>query len=132
MLSVELGVAVDLVARQLAELQERYREARLDSSPDGQRVLVVPDVPTGPGWSRSTVTVRVIVPAGYPHVDLDCFYIDGDVRLGSGTEPSNSSLQLVFDLQLRWFSWHVGGWDPNTGSLDRYIRFCEARLRDAR
>jgi len=129
---VEVGLAVDLVGRQLADLQGRYRGSRLDGTPDGQRLLVVPDVPTGAGWTRPTATIRVVVPSGYPHVGLDCFYTDSDLRLASGTEPSNSSLQPVFGLQLRWFSWHVAGWDPNTGSLERYIRSCEARLRDAR
>ena len=57
----------------------------------------------------------MLVPAGYPHVGLDCFYIHRDLRLASGAEPSNSSLQPFFGLQLRWFSWHVPGWDPVNG-----------------
>lgn len=117
---------------QLAEVQRRRPGARLEGQQDGQRLLVVPEVPLGPGWSHSEVTVRVIVPVGYPHVHPDCFYTRSDLRLVSGAEPSNSSLQVVFGGQYRWFSWHVTTWDPATGALDQYLRFCEARLKEAR
>ncbi len=121
---------MDLLTRQLAELQRRYPNVRFETAPDGQRVLVVPDVPTSALWSTPAVTIRVVIPAGYPHVTLDCFYTEATFRLASGAEPGNSSIQAVFGGQYRWFSWHVPSWDPNTGTLDRYVRVCEARLRE--
>jgi Prokaryotic E2 family E len=56
---------------------------------DGQRLLVVPGVPTNAHWNIPTVTIRVVIPAGYPHVTLDCFYTDATLRLASGAEPGN-------------------------------------------
>jgi hypothetical protein len=123
---------MDLLARQLAEVQRRFPEARFETTPDGQRILVVPDVPVGPGWTRPTATIRIVVPAGYPHVGLDCLYVESDLRLASGAEPVNSSIQGVFGAEYRWFSWHVATWDPTGASLDRYVRLCEARFKEAR
>lgn len=122
---------MDRLAGQLSALQTRYPEARLELA-DGQRVLVVPDVPTGSGWSGTETTVRVIIPAGYPQVSPDCFYTERQLRLVTGAEPTNTSLQAVLGGQYRWFSWHLASWSPQTGSLDQFVRFCESRLKDPR
>jgi hypothetical protein len=122
---------MDVIAAQVADVERRYPDARVEQASEG-RVLVVPGVPTGDGWSRANVTVRVLVPAGYPHVHPDCFYTESDLRLVSGAEPANSAMQVMFGSEYRWFSWHVGSWDANNGSLDKYVRFCEQRLKDPR
>ena len=123
---------MDVIATQVADLERRYPGARIEHAADGQRVLVVPDVPASQGWTPSAVTVRVVVPTGYPHVHPDCFYTEPDLRLASGGEPQNSSIQAVFGGQYRWFSWHVAAWDAGNSSLDKYLRFCEQRLKDPR
>jgi hypothetical protein len=122
---------MDLLTRQLVELHQRHAEARFEALPEG-RVLIVPDVFIGAAWNPPTVTIRIVVPTGYPHVALDCFYTEPELRLASGAEPGNSSIQAVFGGQFRWFSWHVNGWDPNTGTLDRFVRLCEGRFREER
>src|SRR4051812_13738599 len=121
---------MDVVATQLAELQARYPDAHTEQTSDGQRVAVVPDVPVSDGWSLPTVTLRVLVPDGYPHVHLDCFYTETDLRLASGAEPANSSIQDIFGGQYRWFSWHAAAENAGNGSLDKYVRFCERRLKE--
>ncbi|HZN72704.1 MAG TPA: E2/UBC family protein [Micromonosporaceae bacterium] len=123
---------MDPLTRQLADVQKRYPGARFVTASDGQRLLLVPGVSLASGWNCQEATISILVPAGYPHVNPDCFYTDAGLRLASSAEPSNSCLQAVFGGHYRWFSWHVSGWDPATGTLDRYIRFCEARLREAR
>jgi hypothetical protein len=122
---------VDLLTQQLGELQQRYPGARLDAVPEG-RVLIVPNVPGGRAWSMPIVTLRIMVPVGYPHVGLDCFYTEPDLRLASGAEPASSSIQSVFGGQYRWFSWHATQWDPQSGTLDRFVRLCERRLWETR
>jgi Prokaryotic E2 family E len=123
---------MDLLTEQLAEVQRRQPNARFETTAEGHRVLVVPEIPLGKGWNREDAIIQIIVPAGYPHVHPDCFYTDADLRLAPGTDPTNSSLQAVFGAQYRWFSWHLGGWNPTKGTLDQYVRFCERRLREAR
>jgi hypothetical protein len=86
---------MDPLTRQLADVQKRYPNARFATSPDGQRLLVVPGVSLGPGWSCREATVSVVVPAGYPHVNPDCFYTDAGLRLASGADPGSSYLQAV-------------------------------------
>jgi Prokaryotic E2 family E len=123
---------MDLLTRQLADIQKRYPDARFGASPEGHRLLIVPGVPAGPAWSDPTVSVFVLIPAGYPHVHPDCFYTEAGFRLASGAEPSSSCVQAILGGHYRWFSWHSCGWDPATGTLDRYVRFCETRLKEAR
>ena len=125
-------VAIDPLARQLLTVQSRFGAARLETTSDGQRVLVVPDVPLPVGWNKESVTIRLLVPVGFPHVKPDCFYADADLRLRNGSEPANGNVQAVFGAQYRWFSWHLTGWDPTTGTLDQYVRFCQARLKETR
>jgi hypothetical protein len=123
---------MDIAMQQLTDIQRRFPEARLDPSPDGQRVLVVPGVPVANGWNVPFVTMRVMVPMGYPHAHPDCFYADPQLTLASGAAPTNSSIQAINSGQYRWFSWHLGNWDVNRDSLDQYVRFCERRLKDAK
>lgn len=123
---------MDLIASQVADVQRRYPGACVEQAADGQRVLLVPEVPAGAGWNPPVATLRIVIPAGYPHVRPDCFYTDENLRLASGAEPANSSIQPVFGGQYRWFSWHLSAWDEGNGSLDQYVRFCERRLREAR
>ena len=98
----------------------------------GQRVLVVPDVLLPAGWNRSVVTIRVLIPVGYPQVKLDCFYTDADLLLASGGAPNSSGPQQVFGATYLWFSWHVNDWNSRTATLDQYVRVCEARLKEVR
>lgn len=123
---------MNLLGRQLAVVQERYPGARIAASPEGHRLLIVPGVAAGAGWNCHALDVLVQIPAGYPHVPPDSFYTEAGVGLASGAEPGSSSIQPVLGGTYRWFSWHLRCWDPGSGTLDRYVRFCESRLREAR
>jgi len=122
---------MDPLTEQLAEVQRRQPTARFETTPEGHRILAA-EIPLCAGWNRKDASIRIVVPAGYPHVHPDCFYTNADLRLAPGTDPTNSSLQAVFGAQYRWFSWHLAGWDPTKGTLDQYVRFCELRLKEAR
>lgn len=117
---------------QLEQLRRSFPDARFEQTADGQQVLVVPNVRCAMGWNIDFVTMRVLVPAGFPHVKPDCFYTESNLRLQNGGEPVSSSVQNVFGAQYRWFSYHLAAWDPNTASLDQYVHFCQRRLMEAR
>jgi hypothetical protein len=69
--------------------------------------------------------------AGFPNVKPDCFYTDASLLLGAGGNPANSVVQSLPQGTYRWFSWHIATWQPSD-TLDKYVRSCEARLRDIR
>lgn len=120
------------VEQQLSEVRKQYPNAEFDVIDGGIRLLVVPSTPLVAGWNREDTLVAFQVASGYPQVKLDCFYTDAGLTLANGSEPQNSSLQGVGSRRLRWFSWHLATWDPALASLDRYLRFCERRLREVR
>lgn len=122
---------IDIVATQLADLVSRYPEASIVQS-DGNRLLVVPNVPIGSGWSSVLTTVSILIPTNYPHVKPDCFYTESSLLLANGRDPVNSTIQSVFGRQFRWFSWHLQSWDASSGSLYQFVNFCRRRLQDAR
>jgi len=122
---------MDAINAQLEEVRRHHSMAHLEAS-SGHRVLVVPDLRLPSGWCKETATVRVLVPAGYPHVKPDCFFTEATLRLATGAEPASSNLQAVLGGQYRWFSWHLAAWDPVNGSLAQYVRFCQQRLREVR
>jgi len=119
------------IEAQVGAVRERYPQATLQEV-EGQRALVVPGVPVPGGWSIAEASIAILIPVGFPHVGPDCFFADAELRLASGAEPSNSAMQPLLGRQYRWFSWHPAGWEPQSGSLGSYLRFCEARLREAR
>jgi hypothetical protein len=84
------------------------------------------------GWSRTETTVWFLLPVAFPSAQPDCFFADADLRLGSGQMPSNTGIQQLDGAQLLWFSWHLSSWSPATDNISTYLRFIEARLRDAR
>jgi hypothetical protein len=95
-------------------------------------LLAVHDLALPPGWSKNLTTLRALVPAGFPHVKPDSFYTDPDLRLANGIDPANTAVQDVFGAQYRWFSYHLATWDPLSGSLYQYVRFCHRRLDEVR
>ncbi|HEY5943622.1 MAG TPA: E2/UBC family protein [Solirubrobacterales bacterium] len=122
---------MDLAAAEIAGVQERYPQATIVQDGD-LRALLVPGVRLPPGWNLAQTVLAVIVPVGFPHVGPDCFFADAELRLASGAEPANSAMQPLQGRQYRWFSWHPASWAPGSGALGRYLRFCEARLREVR
>lgn len=122
---------LDIIDSQLAEVRVHYPETRMEAVPDGQRLLTVPNVGVGPGWTMTQATVRILVPTGFPHVKPDCFYTEAELRLANG-DPASSTLQNVFGEVHRWFSWHLQDWNPASGTLQKYVAFCWRRLQEAR
>lgn len=122
---------LDLVDRQVELVAEHYPGTQVVET-GGVRLMVVPDILTVAGWNMKKVRIFIAIPSGYPHTNPDCFFTDAALQLESGTEPTNSNIQSVFGGKYRWFSWHLGSWDANSGSLYQYVNFCRRRLQEAR
>ena len=115
--------------RELAELRSRFLGASILGA-GGQNICVVPDYPVPPGWNRQATTVRFVIPAGYPHANPDCFFVDGDMRLANGALPQNAQMQALAGVgQLLWFSWHLKrGWKPGRDRLTTWLGSIADRL----
>ena len=119
--------------RELDEVRERHPTASMRQI-SGQWLVSVPDVQAPPGWNKPAVTMHFFVPAGYPHANPDCFYVDGDMRLANGNLPQNSALNQLPELgTLLWFSYHVSRpWKPGRDRLLTWVATCRGRLADTR
>ena len=112
----------------MADLTGVFPGSGIAPLPDGSHVITVPmSLPAG--WSKSNTTARFLVPIPYPAAQLDCFYLDLDLRLAGGGQPTNSGFQPLNGEDLLWFSWHLARWDPSQDSLLTYVRFINERLR---
>jgi len=132
------ATAIDYAAmtpleREFEELRQRYLSATLRQV-DGQWLVSIGDVALPAGWNKQTTGIHFLVPAGYPHANPDCFYVDADVRLANGNPPQNSAFQRLADLgELLWFSYHLQRpWKPGRDRLSTWMATIIGRLADAR
>lgn len=112
---------------QFAALQQAYPDAELTHQPDGTAWVKVPGVPLTPAWAETHVTVKFVVPNGYPASPLDCFWAERPLTLRSGAAPANSGQNVPFPNDL-WFSYHLQGWSPTANSLLTYVGVIRQRL----
>ena len=87
----------------------------------------MPGVPLTPAWAEAHVTVKFVVPNGYPASPLDCFWAERPLTLRSGAAPANSGQNAPFPNDL-WFSYHLQGWSPTDNSLLTYVGVIRQRL----
>lgn len=92
-----------------------------------------------PGWNKTEIPVLVMIRPGYPTTPPDNFYVDNDLRLANGQDPSNASRNQV-QLGRPWlmFSYHVdeSEWKPQPEVLEghnllTYLLGVERRLAEA-
>jgi hypothetical protein len=123
-----------LRTREWSALVAQFSSATLNADADGSGLVTIADVELPPGWSAPTTRVHFVVPIGFPAAQPDCFWASAELRLASGTMPSNAGVQAVPVLQCPglWFSWHVTTWRPSVDTLSTYARFILTRFADAR
>jgi hypothetical protein len=96
-------------------------------------MVIMPDFPLPSGWSKSSVEVKFVAPAGYPFAPPDCFWTESDLRLANGNPPQASQPNPCPDgSSSLWFSWHLQHWNPNTDNLVTYLRVIERRFAEVR
>ena len=121
-----------ILSMQLEQLRERFGEAHASTMASGTTLVTVPGVRLPEGWSRSSTTIRFLVPPGYPFAQLDCFWADPDLLLAHGGPPQNSASNPVPETAepALWFSWHLmGPWSPNRDTLSTWMNVVIDRMR---
>ena len=124
-----------VVAMQLAQLQQRFTGMHVQHLPSGTTLVIVPDVVLPEGWSKSSTTVRFVIPPGYPYAQLDCFWVDPDLLLATGALPQNSGPNPIPEINepALWFSWHLSQpWDPNRDTLSSWMSVILKRMEEIR
>src|SRR5437016_1789483 len=118
-----MSVLTPIVLDHLNRLQDQYKEANW-SDMGGAVLVVVPGFKLPRGWSKSTATIRFVVPLGYPVARPDCFWADPDLRLEGNRTPQNTGFNLIpgTQEQLLWFSWHLQDWNANQSSLLTWLK----------
>lgn len=117
---------------QIDELRQRYAEVCTQPLPGGATLVTIRSVLLPAGWSKTSTSIRFLVPAGYPFAAPDCFWADNDLLLAGGRTPCNSGNNNTIPETAEsglWFSWHLQGWNPNRDSLSSWMNTIVERLR---
>jgi hypothetical protein len=103
--------------RELELVRTEYGDIEVGSNLDW---VIIKKWPLPAGWNKTETQVLVLIPPGYPVTPPDNFYTDNDLRLASGGQPSNSSVN-VSQIDKPWlqFSHHVESedWKPHADLL---------------
>lgn len=100
--------------------------------------VLLPSFPLPPGWSRDRARLLIIIPAGYPQVPPDNFYVETGLRTANGDSPANYT-DCVQQIGESWgqFSYHADAatWTPRADprqpdNLTRYVTMTRKRLSE--
>lgn len=121
-----------VLEEQLQSLQKEYPQATMQGLGGNQHLVAIPDIKIPQGWSRSSVTIKFIVPVGYPVAKPDCFWTDADLRVANGNLPRSTGANPIPGVggSHLWFSWHLASWNPNVDSLLTYVNVIRKRLSE--
>jgi hypothetical protein len=123
------------VEAQFEALRSSYPTAEREPLGDGSFVITVPRVVIPSGWTAQEATIRFLVPVGYPTARPDCFWADESLRLSNGQIPQNTGSNAIpggASTPLRWYSWHLTHWSPNSDTLTTYVNVIRKRFAEAR
>ena len=131
---------MSIVDEQFAELQRQgvcqkwFAEATLTHLSNGTAIIHLRDYGIPQGWDRRKVNLYFVVPIGYPVARPDTFWVDADLRLASGAQPTSTGRNAADGVpaNLLWFSWHASTWNPNQDKLVTYVAMIARRFEQLR
>jgi hypothetical protein len=117
-----------MLEQHLSELRDRGLTIEAHPQSDGWTFVVVTKYPLPDGYSRTHTDLLLKVPPPYPNASLDMFWTDEDLRLASGSLPTNTSIEHYLGRNWLRFSWHAQNWHPAKDSIITFIVFVDRRL----
>jgi hypothetical protein len=112
-------------------LKARHPSATLKEFANGTALVAIEtDIPAG--WSASRITLRFIMPNGYPVAPPDGFWVEPELKV-NGNQPHASAPNNPIPeagMSGHRFSWHFDGghWSANRDNLLVWVRSCHERL----
>jgi hypothetical protein len=91
----------------------------------GFTMIQIENYPLGSGLRPDEVTVLLRLPAGFPDVYPDMFWVDPPVQLPSGRAIAGTQyMETHLDRQWQRWSRHViGDWRPGIDNLATYLAY---------
>ncbi|CDX44967.1 conserved hypothetical protein [Mesorhizobium sp. ORS 3359] len=125
---------MSIIERHFEAFVGRYAGVTMEPQAGGTVVVSVPAVALPPGWNRTAVAVKFILPAGYPQAAPDCFWTEPALALEHGGAPQNTGQQAAPGIPpgWLWFSWHPATWQPNSDNMFTYLNVIRRRLGEVR
>lgn len=95
------------------------------ASDGGMTNLILKDYSLPSGFDRDIIDLLVRLPAGFPDVPPDMFWVDPEIKLSKTGEFAPASGNFESHAGRKWqrFSRHFtpGAWRPGTDSLQSWI-----------
>jgi hypothetical protein len=92
---------------------------------NGFTLLQIRDYPTGEGLAPDRVTLLLRLPAGFPDVHPDMFWVDPPLHAASGGMIAGTQVQETH-LGRSWQRWSrhvIGNWRPGIDNLSTYLAY---------
>ena len=126
------------IEENMALIRRRYPAATIEKH-EFSAWLTVPGVKLPKGFNKKQTTIYVEVPAGFPGVGPERFWIDDDLRYAGGGRPTHSAPQYTSIGPVEKFGktglllcfWRVQRWNPRDtlyGYVLAMTRFFPAAL----
>ena len=121
-----------VVERHFARFRDRYNSAEIRELPSGAALITVPEIKIPSGWDTDCLSIRFLVPVGYPNAQPDCFWTQPAILLSNGSQPKNTAQNQIPETNdiWFWFSWHLesGQWNANRDDLVTYFSVVLSRF----
>lgn len=91
----------------------------------GFTMVQIERYPPGPGLQPGEVTILLRLPAGFPDVYPDMFWVDPPVRLASGRQIAGTGY-METHLDRSWQRWSrhvISDWRPGIDNLSTYLAY---------
>lgn len=105
-------------------LNRRFQASWATTASGSEGLLVIKNLAVNSAkYDRGTVDLLIRVPAGYPMVALDMFYVDPPLQLlGGGRPPQADQFESHGGRQWQRFSRHLKTpWRPGVDSLKTFM-----------
>ncbi|MDD5463360.1 MAG: E2/UBC family protein [Methylococcales bacterium] len=116
------------ITQELDELNKDGIVITAEAKDDGFIHLLSDAYPLPSGYNKKLTKLLIKLPKSYPNGKPDMFWADLDLELSSGPFKEGISIENIYGVQWKRFSWHLKHWNPGHDSLKTYLEFINRGL----